>query len=338
MLAQLFLVEGRDRFGLMEQAKQLIHVQAFRILTATTAIGDAGNERVGAVVALENVDHVARDIAIGAAGNFHRELLLGRINAARAQRNLQEHIHAFTGHAVHLVINSSVGLAAHERGWQRILSSLGALHNPLNVVGRNVLVWSKINKFLNAKFVDHLTLGAGLRRDEIKNAIHETFHAASWVRRRLQQQGAFGAALWNILVFLLLRAGQRVDLVVQTVVLTRVLRGVARTHQAQTAACDFLKANMKTVEATAADKEHAEWKIGAQLVLQQFWFQAQRKTKSILQVVISAQRGLHGAQHSHEHGVPTWRPQKLKRCFQHLHAGLKVRVTHWFLWIKSRHQ
>ena len=88
MRAQLFLVEGRNRFGLMEQAKQLVHIQAFGVLATATAVGNASDKRVGAVVALKNTDHVARDIAVRTAGNFHRELLLGRINATRAQCDL----------------------------------------------------------------------------------------------------------------------------------------------------------------------------------------------------------------------------------------------------------
>src|SRR5688572_22154583 len=93
-------------------------VEPIWIFTAAAAVGDADDFRSVAVVAIENLQEVACDIAIWSARDFDGELLLIRIDADRAQRNVKEYFDAFAGHAVLLVIDACARFGTHERCWR----------------------------------------------------------------------------------------------------------------------------------------------------------------------------------------------------------------------------
>ena len=66
-LAELRRVERRDRQVFSEESQEVVHGEPVGVLRAAGAIGEADDAHVGAVVTVEDLEHVARDVAVGAA-------------------------------------------------------------------------------------------------------------------------------------------------------------------------------------------------------------------------------------------------------------------------------
>ena len=287
--AELRAVELRDRQALLEESQKLRVVEAVGILAASAAVGDADDPRVRAVVAMEDLDHVAGDVAVGPAGDLDREGPSPRIDPDRLEHHAEEDVHALARHAVDLVVDAGAGLAAHEGRRHRVAAQPGPLDDPLDVLRRDVLVGAEIYELLAAEPVDHEPLRLGIGRDQVEQRVDEALDAAGDLGAGLDQHRGLGAALGNVLVLELLGEGEPVRLVVEPLALAGVLRLAVGPHDPQAAAGDVLEAHVESGVAAAVHEEDPVRQLLAILGAKQFRIDPHRKAEAPRQEEVRAE-------------------------------------------------
>ena len=249
-------VEGDDRSVLTDQPQELARVEAARILGAAEPIGDADDLHVRAELTDGDLDLVAGDVAVGAAGELEGEGLSPRVDADRPQRHLEEDVQPLAGDAELLVVDAGVGLGAHERRRRGVAAVLGARDDPLDVRRRDVLVRAEVDRLGLAQPIDDRGARRRIGGDEIEDGVCEGPHARRDVARGVDQQHRLGAPLGDVLVLELLGPGQAVGLIEVALALAQVLFGRRRPHDAHAAARGVAEAHVKGVEAATVDPEH----------------------------------------------------------------------------------
>ena len=107
-------------------------IESLRILGTTAAVGDPHNSRIFTIFAIEDADHVAGNVAVGSAGQFHRKTIAARIDPDLAQRNFEKNVHPFAGDTIGFVIDPCARFRAHEcvRLWMP--TAMRARDDPFN--------------------------------------------------------------------------------------------------------------------------------------------------------------------------------------------------------------
>ena len=201
------------------------------------------------------------------------------------------------------MVDSSVRLRTHERGRHGVAASAGAVHDPLDVGGGDVLIRPEVDEFVLAKEVDDELLHLGHLHDQVEDRVHERLHAAVDGRARLEQDRRLGAALGDVLVLELLRPREAVNLVKQALALARVLRGIGRADHAQAAARDVLKAVVEAVESAAVHEEGRVRALGPFGVREVRRVDAQAEREAVGKEVVCAQRRADCLEELGEHGA-----------------------------------
>ena len=298
---QLLAVEARDRQTFVEESQEFCVIKTLWVFANTGTIANTDDDRVPSVITIQDAHHVARNVAVGAAGDLDRELLLARIDATSAQRDIEEDVHAFARHAVHLVIDTGAWLRTHERRRHRVAAHASAIDNPHDVRRRDVFIRPEIDEFVLAEAIDDGLLHIGNLHDEVEDRIDERLHTAVDRRARLEQNRGLCAAFRDVLVLELLRPREAVDLVEETLALARVLRGARRTNDAQTTARNVLETIVEAVETAAMHEERAVGLLGSIVVREVRRINAQAERKSLGEEVVRAQRRRDALKHLREH-------------------------------------
>ena len=109
-----------------------------------------------------------------------------------------------------------------------VAAASSAIDDPFNQLRRDVFIGAKVKQFTLAEAVDDLFRGIGIRRDQVKQAVHETLDAAFKLSLWRQQDRGLGAAFGNVLVLELLSECEAIGFIVETFSFARILIGARR--------------------------------------------------------------------------------------------------------------
>ena len=235
------------------------------------------------------------------------------------------------------MIDSAIWFGTHERIGKWILSCCCMRHNPVDVHWGDVFIWSQENKFFTPQVINDSRSRHRLWGDEIKNSIHESFHAAIRFCGWFEHDRRFRAAFWNVLVFKLLCERKAIDLVEESLRFAVKEHCICRLHDTKSTACNFFEADMKPVKASAIDKEDTEWQFGSSRTDEQRRVKPHRKGESICNKEVGAEHCLHGAQECGKNFARIIRvADRIDRGSKCCSARVEFGVGKWFRWIEAR--
>mmetsp|Transcript_7955 Transcript_7955/g.14381 ORF Transcript_7955/g.14381 Transcript_7955/m.14381 type:complete len:409 (-) Transcript_7955:1102-2328(-) len=257
----------------MEEAEELLTVEAVGILKGGGVVSEAHDLDVIAVLPVEDIDLVSGDVAVSSSGEFDAEGLLRGVNLEDfPQSDVQEDVDALGGDAELLVVDPRLGLGAHESGGVAVSALGGALDDPVDVLGDDLLVGAEVQDLWLAVIVEDVALRLGSVDDEVEHGVREGLDALPHDEvlvllahaDGVDEGNALASALGNVLVLHLLSEAQAVALVVVPSGLQGELLRASGGDDAHAAAGDVAEANVVAVEAPAVGEDDA---VGARLVV-----------------------------------------------------------------------
>ena len=153
------------------------------------------------------------------------------------------------------MVDSCSRFRTHKCRGQRIATQFGSAHDPLDVLGGDVLVGAEVNQFFVRMAIDDTAAHVFFWSDQVEKRIHERFDTAIDTSVVLNKDRCLRAAFWDVLVLELLRKGKAIDLVVETLAFSGVLRFGPGHHEAQAATSDVLESHMESIKPSAVHKE-----------------------------------------------------------------------------------